>query len=527
MLKYLFLIIPFVIVVAQPKKIEKKIEKDARAGYESITANDMSAHLHFLASPELEGRETSFRGQKVAARYIATVFQKLGLKPIGDEGSYFQHFDLEAIKISAESKIDLLTKQGDKTFSIRKNFLTSITSDTSVTAPVVFIGYQDARLDSAGEELIKGKIVLALAGKRTQAHDTTVSWNRRSLFLRQFPGSVATLVVLPESGAGSIEKLAPQFADQLNKGQIRLPGRAPRRPFVASLTYYISSQMAGELLKTANRNLSEVREAAYRDSLFRPINLDQANLRIESKMDREKKQSENVIGLLEGRDPKLKDEIVIFTGHYDHLGITSDGTIYYGADDDGTGTTTVLELAEAFVSNPVRPKRSLVFMTVAGEEKGLLGSEYYTSHPIIPLAKTVANLNTDMIGRVDKKHEDSKNENYTYVIGSDKISTELDSILRVANKEGEHLELDYTFNNDKDPNQFYRRSDHFNFAKNGVPIVFFFTGVHADYHRPTDTVDKILFDRMAKIGKLIYYTGWKVANMKRQLIKNGDAAGYK
>ncbi|MGB2866840.1 MAG: M28 family peptidase, partial [Bacteroidota bacterium] len=166
------------------------------------------------------------------------------------------------------------------------------------------------------------------------------------------------------------------------------------------------------------------------------------------------------------------------------------------------------------------------FMTVAGEEKGLLGSEYYTSHPVLPLERTVADLNTDMIGRVDPKHEQMHQVDYTYVIGSDKISAELDSVLHVANDETVNFVFDYQYNDDKDPNQFYKRSDHYNFAKHGVPIVFFFTGTHADYHRPTDTVDKILFDRMAKIGKLVYTVGWKTAQMPHVFTKNVTAPTY-
>lgn len=165
-------------------------------------------------------------------------------------------------------------------------------------------------------------------------------------------------------------------------------------------------------------------------------------------------------------------------------------------------------------------------MTVAGEEKGLLGSRYYVTHPVIPLDKTIANINTDMIGRTDKKHDDLGERNYTYVIGSDKISTELDSVLKAANAESENLSLDYTFNDERDPNQFYRRSDHFNFARNGIPVVFFFTGVHADYHRPTDTADKIMFDKMERIARLIFYTGWKVADFDRLFAKNVALSGY-
>jgi Zn-dependent M28 family amino/carboxypeptidase len=178
-----------------------------------------------------------------------------------------------------------------------------------------------------------------------------------------------------------------------------------------------------------------------------------------------------------------------------------------------------LELAKAFAANPLKPKRSLIFMTVTGEEKGLFGSKYYTNNPIIPLDKTIADLNMDMVGRLDTTHEALKDTNYIYVIGSNKISLELDSLLRLANNETEHLSLDYTFNGDHDPERFYYRSDHYNFAKNGVPIVFFFDGVHRDYHKPTDTVDKILFERMAKIGRVIYDLGWRLANLKLPLTK--------
>jgi Zn-dependent M28 family amino/carboxypeptidase len=177
------------------------------------------------------------------------------------------------------------------------------------------------------------------------------------------------------------------------------------------------------------------------------------------------------------------------------------------------------EARTAFVKNPIKPKRSLLFMTVTGEEKGLLGSQFYVNHPIIPLNRTIADLNIDMIGRIDTVHETGKDTNYIYVIGSNKISPELDSLLQIANKESANIGLDYLYNNDYDPEQLYRRSDHYNFAKNGIPIVFFFDGFHADYHKPSDTVDKILFNRMTKIDQLIYDLGWKLSNISQPLIK--------
>jgi hypothetical protein len=514
MRRLFLLLIPCALVLAQ----NPKIPKEARVGYQSINANDLSARLHFIASPELEGRETTTRGQKVAARYIASEFQKLGLKPIGDSGSYFQQFNVELTKISDKSTLAVTTTQGTSTFTIGKDFYATSSLDGPVTAPVIFIGYMDTRVDSM---LTKGKIVVALPGRKEDARDTSVSPRIRLGLVRQFPGSLARIVIADDSGSLSLERQSARFEMSMKRGSMAVvggqarPGRA-----AAGFPTLVSPGIAAAILKETGKTITQLRLAAYQDSSFQPIALNQTSVTMDVKNSKELKTTENVVGFLEGADPKLKDEVVAFTGHYDHLGINPEGVIYPGADDDGSGTVTVLQLAQAFTTNPVKPKRSMLFMTVVGEEKGLWGSSWYVNHPILPLEKTIADLNTDMVGRTDKKYDELKSSNYVYVIGSDKISTQLDSILKVSNKETENLILDYTFNDDKDPNQFYRRSDHYNFARNGVPIVFFFTGEHADYHRPTDTVDKILFDRMVRIIRVIYATGWKVANMKGGLAKN-------
>jgi Zn-dependent M28 family amino/carboxypeptidase len=281
----------------------------------------------------------------------------------------------------------------------------------------------------------------------------------------------------------------------------------------------VSPELAETVLKPSGKSLKQLRDEALLDQSFTPVFIDNANITVASKVIRETKQTENVLGFLPGTDPDLKPQVVVFTAHYDHLGISRTGVLYPGADDDGSGAVTILELAKAFAANPIKPKRSLLFMTVVGEEKGLFGSKYYTNNPIIPLDKTTADLNIDMIGRIDTTHEANKDTNYTYVIGSDKISLELDSLLHIANNESSHLKLDYTYNGENDPERFYYRSDHYNFAKNGIPVIFFFDGMHRDYHKPTDTVDKILFERMAKIGRLIYDLGWRLANLNLPLTK--------
>ncbi len=202
----------------------------------------------------------------------------------------------------------------------------------------------------------------------------------------------------------------------------------------------------------------------------------------------------------------------------DHIGISPDGQINNGADDDGSGTVSLLELAQAFSQAKADgngPRRSILFLNVTGEEKGLFGSEFYSENPLLPLENTVANLNIDMIGRVDKAHE--ADPKYVYLIGSDKLSSELHVISEAANEAHVGYQLDYTFNDPKDPNRFYYRSDHYNFAKKGIPVIFYFTGVHGDYHRPGDDVEKIMFDKQAPIVKLVFYTAWELANREERI----------
>jgi Zn-dependent M28 family amino/carboxypeptidase len=221
---------------------------------------------------------------------------------------------------------------------------------------------------------------------------------------------------------------------------------------------------------------------------------------------------------MEGTD--LKDEYVFLTAHYDHLGIRNDTTIYYGADDDGSGTVSILELAEAFAKAKAEgkgPRRSIVFMTVSGEEKGLWGSEYYSNNPVYPLDKTSVDLNIDMVGRIGEEYlKDKDSTNYIYVIGDDKLSSDLAPITNQVNKNLK-LKLDRKYNDLNDKNRFYYRSDHYNFAEKGVPIIFYFNGVHADYHRPTDTPDKINYKLMAKRAQLVFYTAWEMANRNDML----------
>ncbi len=239
------------------------------------------------------------------------------------------------------------------------------------------------------------------------------------------------------------------------------------------------------------------------------------------------KSSENVLAFIEGTEKP--NEIVVLSAHYDHVGVDEKGNVYNGADDDGSGTVSLLEIASAFnqaKKDGFGPKRSILFLHVTGEEKGLYGSKFYTENPVFPLENTVTDLNIDMIGRIDKKHEDEDKRNYVYLIGSDRLSSQLHNISEAANKKYTQLDLDYTYNEKNDPNRFYFRSDHYNFAKHNIPIIFYFNGVHEDYHKPTDTPDKIVYDLMAKRAQLVFHTAWEVANrterIKVDMVKEGE-----
>jgi len=240
------------------------------------------------------------------------------------------------------------------------------------------------------------------------------------------------------------------------------------------------------------------------------------NIPVEYFRGRSKDASENVVAFIKGTEKA--DEYVVISAHYDHLGVKGN-EIYNGADDDASGTSALLEIAEAFQKaskDGKGPKRSIIFLNVTGEEEGLFGSKFYSENPIFPLENTVVDLNIDMVGRFDESHKD--NPEFVYLIGADKLSQELHDLSEATNKKYTNLVLDYKYNNESDPNRFYYRSDHYNFAKNNIPIIFYFNGVHEDYHKPTDTADKIRYDLLQKRTQLIFHTAWVIANKENRLV---------
>ncbi|MFW2476337.1 MAG: M28 family peptidase, partial [Sediminibacterium sp.] len=307
------------------------------------------------------------------------------------------------------------------------------------------------------------------------------------------------------AGIVVVSKAFPRKTPSQKNGGLSLTKPTTEPVPAITVSEEVASALLGRMSKLTIEQMAELNKGVYRSEL---------KIKADKKVN--DLESSNVIAVLPGTDKA--DEYVFVTSHYDHEGIIN-GQIYYGADDDGSGTVSVLEIAEAFAAAKKKgdgPRRTMVFMNVSGEEKGLLGSRYYSEHPIFPLDKTSVDLNIDMVGRIDPTYK-GDSMNYVYVIGDDKLSSDLKPITDDVNKKYSNMELDRRFNDPKDPNRFYYRSDHYNFAAKGVPVIFYFNGTHRDYHRPTDTVEKINFDVMEKRARLIYHTAWVIANKDTML----------
>ncbi|GAB4160839.1 MAG: hypothetical protein Tsb0033_17340 [Winogradskyella sp.] len=477
----------------------------------TITKEELKEMLYKYASDEFEGRETGEKGQKLAVEYLKTQYQNMEIaSPLGDD-NYFQNVPLERQGV-AEAKIII----DDKSFnSFEDHIVLRASGNTEIaTKDIVYVGYgiHEENYSNYKEVDVKGKIVLAKAGEPKDAdgnyittgspEDTKWTNGRQSLASKRdaaIENGAKGLILLDDA---MFTRYAPYYQRQAESGT---SGRLS-----------LKSNEAEMMMLMVNENLAKaLHPSILEDEKPKEIKTD-LSLVIENKS--EEISSENVVAYIKGSSKP--DEILVISAHLDHEGIKN-GEVYNGADDDGSGTIAILEIAEAFKEAEKAghgPKRSVLFLHVTGEEKGLLGSRHYTDNdPIFPLENTVANLNIDMIGRIDPKRKDGE-RNYLYLIGSDKLSTDLHNISEEVNKKYCNIELDYTYNDDNDPNRFYYRSDHYNFAKNNIPVIFYFNGTHDDYHQPSDTPDKIEYDLLENRAKLVFYTAWEIANRKERPI---------
>ena len=453
----------------------------------------------------------------MAAQYITNYYKELGIPPLSNLKEGYQQTYPLAVFNPPELKVNINKKAYTQTTDYYS--WANITGDTDITiTDIEFCGYGiNTKVYNDYDRLdVKNKAVMILTGEPYRASGTSIisqtveasPWttNHRTKQAEAKKQGIKYLLVVDTN-------IAISYAQQerrLKHNRMAIDGASTDYPFII----YISKQMADEILTISKENVNSTSNKI--SSAAKPMHFSvKTNVELNLKQGKEKVSAENVMAYIEGTD--LKNEVLVLSAHYDHLGI-QDGKVYNGADDDGSGTVAIMQLAKAFQEAKKQgkcPRRSMLFLNVSGEEKGLLGSEYYTEHPVFELSKTVCDLNIDMIGRLDDKYKE--NPNYVYLIGSDKLSSQLHQISEQANKTYTHLKLDYTYNDEKDPNRFYYRSDHYNFAKNNVPVIFYFNGVHEDYHEPTDDVQKIDFTKMEKISRLVFFTAWKLANQTERI----------
>lgn len=491
-----------------PEKKEDTTTQAVQKTYAaSITADELKEHLYVYASDDFEGRETGTNGAKKAVAYIKDQYITLDIPAAQGNSDYLQKVPLltnevpsgaiEINGISHELGEDVLA------FDAVKGHFDSI----------VYAGYgiDDENYSDFTDLDIKGKLVLVkfgepvntdgtykITGTRSKSKWSTVSdaYGARSRAIQEHGG--LGMLYYDDENFSRYQSYYKRIK-QGSSGKLSL--KKSNDPIFMNVV--LNKKAVAELYPG-------ILNGTATDFLDTDLNL---NLTSNGSVI----ESENVVAYIKGSTKP--DEYVVISSHLDHIGITDKGEINNGADDDGSGTVALLEIAEAFkqaAEAGYGPNRSVVFLHVTGEEKGLFGSEYYTDiDPIFPLKKTVANLNIDMIGRIDPKREGDRN--YLYLIGSDKLSTDLHNLSEQVNRKYMNIELDYTYNDPHDPNRFYYRSDHYNFAKNNIPIIFYFNGTHDDYHRPTDTPDKINYDLLENRTRLIFYTAWEIANRNSKI----------
>lgn len=488
-----------------------------------IRTSELQKHLNIIASDDMEGRETGTRGQRKAAEYIENFFKSVGLAAPAPLKGYQQLYPLYQ-----DSMVSGSLKVGGKEAVYGTDYISPVNNNETGKASgksLVFVGYgiDDPNYNDYQGLDVKGKVVVFFLGepkkdgkyfidtKSARGSAWTFPGLTKKLELAAQKGAVGAMVI--NAGAETFTARAAEAGKKTNVYYPRNNSNAKKINYVQLSHAYaktiLGEQIGAAITKAKSNSLFEANDHFEQKS----------KTKFAYKKYRTTINASNVLGVIEGTDKK--DEFVFITAHYDHIGISPNGQINNGADDDGSGTVSVMQIGEAFAKAKAEgkgPRRTVVIMTVSGEEKGLWGSEYYSDHPVFPLDKTTVDLNIDMIGRIDTERMKDDSLNYVYVVGHDKLSSDLPVINEGMNNKYTGLVLDYKFDDPKDPNRIYFRSDHYNFARKGVPVLFFYDGMlKADYHKPGDDVEKIYWALMEKRARMIFHTAWEMANRNDML----------
>ncbi|MCW5934873.1 MAG: M28 family peptidase [Fimbriimonadia bacterium] len=491
-------------------------------GVNTIRSEDLKAHLEFIASDELEGRNTPSRGLRLAEMYIESHLKRWGLKPGGENGTYFQSLHFESSRLLPER--GAMAVNG-KALEYGADFAAESIPCDFTSGELVYVGYgyeDESRGITPFKEVdVRGKMMVILRGMPPaieqaiqESEEPKVTWlTPRQTALKY--GAKAIIVIYPTG-----ERLDRGGASSRRGGGYRQIARdaVDRVPEISVSKTFLDALCEGENLSSEEllKRLSD-RQAGtpYRFSASKPFTL-------KVSAERSVMESRNVIAIVEGSDPKLKSEYIAIGAHLDHVGMRTGGApgddlIFNGADDDGSGSVSLIEMAEAFATGP-KPKRSILFVWHTGEEKGLLGARYFMTYPTVPISQIIAQLNIDMIGRTKLPGNDHPADallsgpDEVYLVGSKKMSTDLGKVSEEVNNRFLKLKFNYHYDDPNDRERIFFRSDHYEYAKKGIPIIFYFSGIHQDYHQVGDEVHKIDFVKMRKVAQTIFATAWTLAN---------------
>ncbi len=523
----LFLALTFLVPSAAFAQTAVKITPNEKKLADAITAAQLKDYLYYVASDEMEGRDTPSRGLDLTAKFIGMMLSRWGFKPAGDDGTFFQKIALKREAVDAASTV---LSVGDTKFVYGEDFF-RLGGEGTADGQIVF-----------GRDgwMVKSKNYDAFAG--VDVKDKIVV-----LYTKGFPGQ-ASLTPRPEgvTPADLQGTKGTDWADPVTyatmsgaKGIVLVASPQLMGAWDQVKGFFSRGSMYPEKLRAGNGSTTSLPvmlvSQKVGDSIFAGESADNMSAsafaikkpgKLSAVAKNEMLMTQNVVAIWEGSDPVLKNEMVAIGAHYDHVGVNpnarGDDKIYNGADDDGSGTVAVLSIAEALAKAPASPKRSVLFVWHAGEEKGLWGSEYFNKFPTVDIKKVVAQLNIDMIGRskpvgdTDKRNAELSGGDEIYVIGSEMMSSALGAVTKGTNDAYLKLNYNYRYDDPKDPNRFFFRSDHFNYAVNGIPVVFWFDGVHQDYHQPGDHPDKIDYAKMEKVARTIFLTLWELTDMKER-----------
>lgn len=495
-----------------------------------ITAEQLKDYLSFIASDALEGRNTPSRGLDTAAQFMATLLSRWGLKPAGDNGTFFQKIALKRTKAdSASSSLEI----GGQKFNSGADFVPT-SSTGKASGSLVFVGngwmFKSKNIDAFQGVDVKGKIVVVVGSNTPSGLPQGIAFNDLNAEGRgtawadpvtnaQMNGAIGIIQLASLRASSNWENYRAgqereRYAvEKFLQEQTQPQPQAQNFPVIT-----ISQQTAQKLFEGETKNpLTDATAGAFDLNQSKQVSMTSA-------FKADTVYTQNVVAIFEGSDPKLKNEYVAVGAHYDHVGINANApagtdSIFNGADDDGSGTVALLAMAEAFAKSPRKPKRSILFVWHAGEEKGLWGARYFVENPTVPLESIVTQLNLDMIGRSKKEGDTNQankmlsGPNEVYVIGSNMMSSTIYSLSEGVNNSYIKLNFNYHYDQPNDPERLFFRSDHYHYARKGIPIIFYFDGVHEDYHRVGDHVEKIDFQKMEKITRTVFLTAWTIAEL--------------